>query len=424
VRIIPFIRARSLLLVLILCASEFSGIDKALAQKFRGIVAFGDSLSDLGNTYNTVSNWITGYNSYFYDNGRWSNGPVWVENLDRLLNLPALQRNNGTNLYGTDFAWGGSTTGTGAALYLFTNLQTQVSNYIGLLSTPNAAMPPISKTLFTVWAGGNDVIYDVENIISTTPTAVSQNIGKSITTLYKAGGHYFLVPNLPPLGDKPNYLNYLPYHTAANQFVDAYNPLLQKQIMQLQRNLSGAVIIPFDVYHLFRAVLATPAKFNLSNVTDAAFTPAGFLYPPASVVSNPDQYLFWDTTHPTRVGHEIVGEAAYAAVMAAFNSLLTNNVSNSAPLALIAPFSAFARDGNEFQVATALENARYTSNGDLQSLIEVLVMSPVSQLHAAFQQIDPFMVPSFSTMAFAIQTDESSMLQQRLDAFGPGRRML
>jgi phospholipase/lecithinase/hemolysin len=156
VRIIPSIRARSLLLVLILCASEFSGIDKALAQTFRGIVAFGDSLSDLGNTYNAVSSSITGYNSYFYDNGRWSNGPVWVENLDRLLNLPALQRNNGTNLYGTDFAWGGSTTGTGATLYLFTNLQTQVSDYIGLLSTPNAAMPPISKTLFTVWAGGNN----------------------------------------------------------------------------------------------------------------------------------------------------------------------------------------------------------------------------------------------------------------------------
>jgi hypothetical protein len=27
-----------------------------------------------------------------------------------------------------------------------------------------------------------------------------------------------------------------------------------------------------------------------------------------SVVANPDQYLFWDNTHPTRVGHAIIAQ--------------------------------------------------------------------------------------------------------------------
>ena len=80
------------------------------AQNFSAIVAFGDSLSDLGNTFNDLGDdlsfFIIGYNSYYYDQGRWSNGPVWVEDLARLFGVDALQRNDGSNLYGTDFAWG------------------------------------------------------------------------------------------------------------------------------------------------------------------------------------------------------------------------------------------------------------------------------------------------------------------------------
>ena len=141
------------------------------AQKFSGIVAFGDSLSDLGNTYNYSSDltlWLIGYDPYYYDQGRWSDGPLWVEDLDLRLGFAALQRNDGTNLYGTDFAWGGSTSGEGYTSFTFfpgfylPNLQTQIAKYLKLRSVPHARMPDISQTLFTVWSGGNDVIYLVQ----------------------------------------------------------------------------------------------------------------------------------------------------------------------------------------------------------------------------------------------------------------------
>ena len=32
------------------------------------------------------------------------------------------------------------------------------------------------------------------------------------------------------------------------------------------------------------------------------------------VVPNPDQYLFWDGTHPSRIGHELIGDGAYEAL--------------------------------------------------------------------------------------------------------------
>jgi phospholipase/lecithinase/hemolysin len=156
---------RKLIVCLLVGVATFS-FQSVFGQSFSGIVAFGDSLSDLGNTYNELgsdgSYALAGYNSYYYDVGRWSNGPVWVENLARLLRLPALQINDGTSLYGTDFAWGGSTSGSGYSYYdLLSNLQAQVSSYVQLLSTSGAHMPNVSRTLFTVWSGGNDVIYKV-----------------------------------------------------------------------------------------------------------------------------------------------------------------------------------------------------------------------------------------------------------------------
>jgi phospholipase/lecithinase/hemolysin len=291
----------------------------AYSQGFTAIVAFGDSLSDIGNTAATLSNTFTGYNSYYYDQGRWSNGPVWVENLARQIALPALQRNDGTNLYGTDFAWGGSTSGSGYTYEYLANLQEQVSLYIDLLTTKYAQMPDIGTTLFTVWSGGNDVIYYVEDDTSLTPQQICNHIADAITDLYHAGGRHFLVPNLPPLGDKPNYLHNKTYHDKANAFVSAYNPLLQTRLALLRQQLSGIQIVPFDIYRLFKAVLMDPKPYHLTNVTDPAFTPNDDPFENyGSVVANPDEYLFWDTTHPTRRGHAIIATALEGAVEAAF----------------------------------------------------------------------------------------------------------
>jgi phospholipase/lecithinase/hemolysin len=277
-----------------------------------------------------LSLWLAEYNAYYYDQGRWSDGPVWVEDLVRLLGFNALQRNDGTNLYGTDFAWGGSTSANGYTTftlwptYYLPNLQTQIKKYIDLLSTTDARMPNISETLFTVWSGGNDVIYLVQDGSPvTTPAEIRDHIATAITTLYNQGGRYFLVPNLPPLGEKPNFRTNPSWRKQANDFVCQYNPLLHTELAQLIQNLAGIRIIEFDVFGLFEAVLKNPENYGFTNVTAAAFTYESFSRPHyGKVVKNPNEYLFWDGTHPTVVGHEIVGEGAYDAVQAALKTFL------------------------------------------------------------------------------------------------------
>lgn len=305
----------------------------AYSQGFSAVVAFGDSLSDLGNTTATLSNTFTGYNSYYYDQGRWSNGPVWVENLVGQLGLTGFQRNDGTNLYGIDFAWGGSTSGTGYTYVYLANLREQVRLYIALRKTKYAQMPDIGTTLFTIWSGGNDVIYYVEDGTAVTAQQISDNIAAAITALYNAGGRFFVVPNLPPLGYKPNYRN-TKYQDKANDFVVAYNPVLQNRLMQLRQQLAGITIIPFDAYKVFLAVLMNPSQYGLKNVTDSAFTPN---YNPTenygSVVANPDQYLFWDETHPTRAGHKIIARSLVNAVTTTFGVPLGDARSSATLLA-------------------------------------------------------------------------------------------
>jgi len=308
-------------LCLTLVAVGFSLVS-ANAQKPSAIVTFGDSLSDLGNTYNTLGNWgaygLADYNSYFYDQGRWSNGPLWIEDIDLKFGFAALQRNDGTNLYGTDFAWGGSTSFDGFSFAVLANLQQQVADYINLLSTKYARMPKPADALFTVWSGGNDVIYHVTypDLYPLTPQEVSDNIAKAITSLYNAGGRTFLVPNLPPLGDKPNFRN-TKYQDPANDFVVAYNPLLHTKLAVLRQTKPGITILEFDVYTLFQDALNDPTKYGLTNGKDTAYIADIFYRHGGYLVDDVDKYLFWDGTHPTRVGHAIVGEGAYKVISSA-----------------------------------------------------------------------------------------------------------
>lgn len=306
----------------------------AYSQTFSGLVAFGDSLSDLGNTVNEFSNTFTGYNSYYYDQGRWSNGPVWAENLARELSLSALQRNDGTNLYGTDFAWAGSTTGTGYTYLYLANLQQQVKFYIALLTTKYAQMPDIKKTLFTVWSGGNDVIYYTEDNTPVTAQKMVNDIATAVTNLYNAGGRFFIVPNLPPLGDKPNYIG-TKYQDKANDLVNTYNPLLQTRLSLLKSQLTGITIVAFDAYSAFKTVLMNPKAFKLTNVTNTAFIPNDSISEHyGSIVASPDQYLFWDDTHPTRVGHAIITQFLGIVVEATFGSQLGLRNQPTSPLLL------------------------------------------------------------------------------------------
>src|ERR1700682_4959115 len=96
----------------------------AAASPYTSLVVFGDSLSDNGNNLDVIGNpgqTIIG-NSYVptypYASGTYSNGSVWASDVAAMLGV-TLQP---SRLGGTDYAYGGATTGPAVSGFPFSLL--------------------------------------------------------------------------------------------------------------------------------------------------------------------------------------------------------------------------------------------------------------------------------------------------------------
>jgi phospholipase/lecithinase/hemolysin len=267
------------------------------SDHYTGLVAFGDSLTDVGNRFATTGG--TEPASPPYDAGRWSDGPLWVEHLAEGLGLPAPTP---SALGGTDYATADAGTATtGYAHNGSANIGTQVSTYL-------AAHPTVDgDQLFVIWGGTND--FGPHS--SPDPATTVANLSAEIAELARAGAKQFLVPNLMPLGEIPAVNTRGAVARAALDGVSAqFNASLAAAENSLQASL-GIKIHTLDVNGLIDQVIADPGRFGITNVTDPA--KAGDEGDPGVVVPNADQYLFWDHIHPTETFEQLLGAQAIQA---------------------------------------------------------------------------------------------------------------
>jgi phospholipase/lecithinase/hemolysin len=267
------------------------------SDHFTGLVAFGDSLTDVGNRY--AASGGTDPTSPPYDAGRWSNGPLWIENLAAGLGLPAPSPSAlGENDYAAADA---GTATTGYAHNGSANIGTQIGAYLATHPTIDVG------ELFVIWGGTND--FGPHS--TPDPAASVANLAAEITELAQAGAKQFLIPNLMPLGDVPA-LNTMGAAAQAkfNGLAAQFNSQLSTAEADLQAGL-GIKIHALDVYSLVDQVLADPGRFGITDVTDQA--KSGDEGDPGVVVANPDQYLFWDNIHPTETFEQLLGTQAIQA---------------------------------------------------------------------------------------------------------------
>ena len=327
--------------VLILLAQAALGAACTLwASPFSGVIAIGDSLSDRANTINEIGydpliSYFSHYDETYYNSaynqyaipaaGRWSSGPTWVEYLTGSLNTGAvgavpvdLGANPDTNATAKNFAWAGSTSGTGyttiGGIYDLANYRTQISNYVTIMS--NGLLPAPQTALMTLWSGGNDAIYWVQagtytvEGMQATAKAAADNVAYGLMDLYGAGARNFLVPNLPALGEKPNFRIDADKRYWANEFANYFNLTLAADLDSLIA--PEANIYKLDIHTLFDDLIARPTNYGLTNATDQAWT---YGVVEDVIVDHPELYLFWDSTHPTTQVHQILGNEAYLLVV-------------------------------------------------------------------------------------------------------------
>lgn len=253
------------------------------------LIILGDSLSDTGNAYALTSGAIPQSPPYYQ--GRFSNGPVWVELLADTLGLPVpspyFEGSGGTN-----FAVGGATTWSGDPMASFgMNLQFQALQGAMLV---DPALGDLSDDLVVVWGGANDFFADN----AADPYDSVANLEAIVTDLLALGAVSLLLPNLPPLEETPEFSGL----QAAADFSTDFNAAYQVVVSNLQDANAMVDLLYFDVYEALQGIIADPAGFGFSNVSEGALL-AG--------ASNPDEYLFWDGVHPTASGHaELARNAA------------------------------------------------------------------------------------------------------------------
>ncbi len=263
---------------------------KATAASFSTIYAFGDSLSDTGNAFKATASQLPPSPPYF--EGRFSNGPVWVEYLAKALGL------NQTN-----FAIGGANTDSNNTLIPgnplnLPGLEQQIKNF-------TTANPTADKDgLYIVWAGAND--YLAGGV--TNPTQPVTNLANAVTSLANVGAKNIMVVNLPDLGKLPGTSSNSQTSAGLSTLTGFHNSGLNTTLTALSQQ-PGINIIPVDINSLFSRATATKEEFGFTNVTDSCLNLAA-----QTICPNQNEYLFWDAIHPTTRAHSFIAETALAAV--------------------------------------------------------------------------------------------------------------
>ena len=262
----------------------------ARAQNFSQLYVFGDSMSDIGNLFAATSGQVPA--PPFFE-GRFSNGPLYVEALAEGLGLAPLQA---ASLGGTDFAWAGAKAAEdiellGGLLFL-PSVRTQVGSYIASLAGGTAD----GEALYVVFGGNSDIDLGLEDGLDASSgdpviRAAAAGIVEAVGQLAAAGAEHILVFNLPDIGSTPQH--------AASPGARELSVLFNRELAAGLAGLDGADIKLFDMFSFFNDRRGDFAIADMECFNEQT----------GAVCDNPEDYLFFDDFHPTEDGHRVLAEA-------------------------------------------------------------------------------------------------------------------
>jgi len=311
-------------------------LPEIMQPQFDSLYVFGDSLSDNGNTFmgqNYVRDNLNPNFDYppspLYFPGRASNGFVWTDYFAQELGFdltpvlefaqaPVSENSNGeyeinssfggnTATQSTNFAFGGAklVNDYSDPGNLFTpSISTQVDWFLKDLEVNQ--MQASEDALYVILGGANDYLLgDFSD-----PTEPVTVVEYAITSLYDAGARYFLIPNIPDLGNTPLSRSFSDEEMAFLTDVSSrHNDLLETALRKLKQDLPDIKIKFADFRALGIDITNDPFAFGLTNVTDSYLIGEAPDFSTAG--KSPDDYLFFDEIHLTTVAHLLIADALW-----------------------------------------------------------------------------------------------------------------
>jgi phospholipase/lecithinase/hemolysin len=271
-----------------------------MSHRTSTLVVFGDSLSDNGNLFDLI-----GFPQPPAWEGRFSNGPVYAEQLASFLHMRL-----------DDRAFGGAEASdaspplivnpaTGQPLPI--NLSTQIAGYLADLDGHQA--PAGTTALINI--GNNDYQAFLLSSLPKTPQEVQtfvanvvESIDQAITTLTNAGVEHIILFTLPDSGFTPNAQAAGPQVAAFAHELDLINNAALEQMASTHPNVQVV-----DIFKLSESVFTDPSAFDFNPNLNFTWTgqPTG---QPAAGTFAPNEIAFFDGEHPTSAGHGVL--AAFA----------------------------------------------------------------------------------------------------------------
>ncbi|AFY66924.1 SGNH/GDSL hydrolase family protein [Geitlerinema sp. PCC 7407] len=319
--------------------------ESAIAVSFDRMYVFGDSLSDTGNVSN-VTRFVQTLDpstsvqppSPPYFQGRYSNGPLWVDYLADAFDVdlvpsstlafpaPITVTPSGSvtvneNFVGqtvdrsVNFAFGGAQSGLNNAVDpRLPGILRETNAFLGDHLAAGARAD--EDALYVVWAAGaNDYQPSTFAEPDKAIASVMKNITQSITTLFDLGARNFLIPNAPNLGLTPLALAAGPQVSGLlTDISKGHNALLQSTLTSLGQSLTGAKLVSLDINGLLARAIADPGRYGFVETQTSCLNQVTL-----AVCDAPDQYLFWDGIHPSGKAHQVVSEFALATLHDAYD---------------------------------------------------------------------------------------------------------
>lgn len=302
------------------------------------MVVFGDSLSDNGNLFEATGNTVP--DATYYDQGRFQNGPSYVELLwdDLGFDGDLTPRIYGPSApQGTNYAVGGARSrysvsdldaddlppalGDPNPPAAF-SLRAQAAQYLADISNSADA-----NALHVVFSGDNDVI-DILNVAQQFDTNraldyQAQSVGDLqlvLDDLIGAGARHFLVPSVLDISVTPEIIalgqNSPGYVDAARSLTLSYNQAVD-DILAAYAGMTDIEIIRTDLFPLLGTLVDNPQAFGFTNGSDPCLVNF-FVLPPrtgdVSICNAPDEYIFWDALHPSAAFHRILADTLIAGI--------------------------------------------------------------------------------------------------------------
>ncbi|CAG8580024.1 20524_t:CDS:2 [Cetraspora pellucida] len=265
-------------------------------KRFTKYVAFGDSFSDNGNSYNlTNETWPTPINY----KGHFTNGKVWTEYLAELLNVKL-----------TNYAFGGATSN---------------SDFVQGLTGP--------QTEFKVWDTGNDYFFSDMKV---PPLDVVKSLMDALRFLVESLPTIktILVPNMHDLSQIPAYkTSNTEEKKRISEMIKSYNKSLLEHLVKFSRETNVRIIyLKIDKFFKELQTEDGMACYGIINGKDEA----NDLYKNSDSNTNNDEinneekdlFFFWDAYHVTTKVHEALANV-YFEIIENLNSPILTRKRNS-----------------------------------------------------------------------------------------------